>query len=932
MSRVRLLALSLLLVTPAIIAQSINLTPEQLAQLQALSAEQRQVFLTNRGSSSGAQPQLVQPIEILPRTVNSSSQDGIAENADSRLGQESLAQDIQLQETGALLEQFGYSLFAGSPTTFAPATDIPVPANYIMGPGDTVILQLYGQQNVTHELVITREGMMLFPEIGPIAVAGLNFNELRAQINEIVSSQLIGQRAAVTLGALRSIRIFVLGEAYRPGSYTVSSLSTMTNALLVSGGITNVGSLRHVQLRRQGETVSELDLYDLLLQGDTSADVRLLPDDVLFIPPIGNTVGIAGEVIRPAIYELREERTVEEVVALSGGLLPTAFLGASRIERIDARGNRTLIDVDLATTEGQQLGVSNGDVIQVYSILDRLENVVLTEGHLRRPGGFQWREGLRISDVIPSLGALLPNPDTRYALVITEFPPTGILEVERVNLFAAITNPGSVDDLILQPRDRIVTFAANGDRQQSITTLLEELNAQARFDAPAAVVSVQGSVRFPGDYPLLRSMTISDLLDSASGLLENADVRYGLLVRNRDTRGNIEVISAIDSSRTGIDHDRSLQAGDALYIFNAGGGRDELLDSVITQLRTQADSIERSRLVKVSGQVKFPGEYPLVNGMTVEDLILASGGYTESALIGSAEITRYYVNGDSGRQVDHLNINLNSSGALGQNLRLAEFDNLSVKQLPNWTNAETVEISGEVISPGIYSISKGDTFSSVLARAGGLTSFADANASILLRATLRERERELLDQYEEELQSDIAAVALGDAGDEGEQTDVLEVGQRLLKQVADAEPLGRLIIDLPLLIAGATSEDVIARNGDQLFIPRTRQEISIMGEVGYPTSHLYNPDLSVSDYIDLSGGLTQRSDAGRTYIIKANGRVVSYNSSRWFFEKESTLEAGDTIVVPFDVEPTNYLVTWSSVSQILFNLATSVLAIESVGN
>ncbi|MEQ9008603.1 MAG: SLBB domain-containing protein, partial [Ekhidna sp.] len=347
------------------------------------------------------------------------------------------------------------------------------------------------------------------------------------------------------------------------------------------------------------------------------------------------------------------------------------------------------------------------------------------------------------------------------------------------------------------------------------------------------------------------------------------------------------------------------------------------------QLRAQADSLERSRVVTASGQVRFPGEYPLLDGMTVEELINASGGFTESALTTVAELTRAYVYENSGREVDHIEVDLTNTSSLGLQRSLEEFDNLVIRQLPNWTENETIQLLGEVVSPGIYSIAKGDTLSSVLRRAGGLTEYADPNASILLRAELREREREVLAQYQEELQADIAAVAL----EEGEeQADALEVGERLLEQVQEAEPLGRLVVDLPELLSGNLSQDIIARTGDQLFIPRTRQEVSILGEVNFPTSHVYDPELGVQEYINLSGGLSQRADSGRTFIIKANGRVISYNNSRWFFERSKSLEPGDTIVVPFDIEPVDYLGTWASVSQILFNLATSVLAIESVRN
>lgn len=920
-------------------AQDINLTPEQMAQLRALSATERQALLNSAGTQGTTQSQLEEPTEIAPRTTRTDARRAMERNAqparepDAELepetnrnnGQAERAVRVSIEE----LEKFGYELFAGSPTTFAPATDIPVPTNYIMGPGDTVILQLYGQQNVTHELVITREGMLLFPEIGPIAVAGLNFNELREQINEIVSTQLIGQRAAVTLGSLRSIRIFVLGEAFRPGSYTVSALSTMTNALFVSGGITNVGSLRKVQLNRQGVTVAELDLYDLLLRGDTSADQRLLPDDVLFIPTVGSSVAISGDVIRPAIYELKDEETAEEVLALSGGLLPTAFPRASKIERINVQGLRTVIDVDLSADIGRQSQIRNGDRIEINSVLDQLENVVLTEGHLQRPGGFQWREGIRVSAVIPSISALLPNPDLQYALVVRQQPQTRMSIVHKLQLGNAISNPGSAADLELQANDRIVTFGSTASREENLADLLEELNAQASFNSPAAIISAAGNVRFPGEYPYLEGMSVGDIVNSAGGMLENSDDKYALLVRNRDNQGAIVVEDAIANSLS-VNSIKGVNPGDTLLVFAANASRDELLGIVIEQLKSQSDSVERTRVVRASGQVRFPGEYPLYAGMTVEGLVRAAGGYTESALTTEAELTRYFVQAGTGRQIDLLDVDLQSNGALGQNLRLAEFDNLVVRQLPNWTESESITISGEVISPGTYSIAKGDSLSSVLRRAGGLTAYADPNASVLLRATLRERERELLEQYQEELQSDIAAVALEEEG--GDQAEVLAVGENLLAQVGSVEPLGRLVIDLSGLMSGAIEEDVIVRDGDQLFLPRTRQEVSILGEVNYPTSHLFNPNLSVGEYIDLSGGLTQRSDASRTYIIKANGQVASYSNSRWFFQRDEMLEAGDTIVVPFDVEPTNYLVTWTSVSQILFNLATSVLAINSVQN
>ncbi len=262
-----------------------------------------------------------------------------------------------------------------------------------MGPGDNIIVQLYGKENESHALTINREGEIQFPHLGPLVVAGLSFTDVKALINTTVGEQMIGVKASVTMGALRSIRIFILGEAKLPGSYTVNSLSTMTNALFASGGISKMGSLRNIQLKRGGQLVTHLDLYDLLLSGDTSNDARLLPGDVIFVPSIGKTVGVSGEVRRPAIYELKDEKTTQQAVALAGGFLPTAYPQVSRIERISDGGQRTLVDVDLKSAKGKNLKIKDADVLQVFSVLDTMEDVVLVEGHVKRPGGSAWRQG-----------------------------------------------------------------------------------------------------------------------------------------------------------------------------------------------------------------------------------------------------------------------------------------------------------------------------------------------------------------------------------------------------------------------------------------------------------------------------------------------------------------------------------------------------------
>src|SRR6202050_4838725 len=273
---------------------------------------------------------------------------------------------LRLKPTGQEgLKAYGYDLFEGVPSTFAPVTDIQVPVDYIVGPGDQLEIQLYGNEPARYELTVERDGRINFPKLGPILVSGMPFNTAREIIEAHVEKQLIGSHVSVTIGDLRSIRVFVLGEAQKPGSYTVSGLSTMTNALFVSGGVKRIGSLRNIQLKRDGKLITTLDLYDLLLRGDTSNDRHLLPGDVIFIPPIGPPVAVYGAVHRPAIYELKTETTVAQVIDLAGGMLPDADASLGQLERILPSQQRRMINVDLTAGAGRLTELGNGDKLRI---------------------------------------------------------------------------------------------------------------------------------------------------------------------------------------------------------------------------------------------------------------------------------------------------------------------------------------------------------------------------------------------------------------------------------------------------------------------------------------------------------------------------------------------------------------------------------------
>lgn len=736
---------------------------------------------------------------------------------------------LPLEKTGSeALEPFGYLTFKGrTASTFQPSTDVPVPQDYVVGPGDLVSVQLFGNVNAQYELPVTRDGTINFPEIGPISVAGLEFTEMKEVIEARIAEQMIGVRSSITMGELRSIRVFVLGDVSRPGSYTVSSLSTVTNAMFIGGGVAEGGSLRDIQIKRHGKTARRIDGYQFLLEGDTSDDIRLQPGDVIFVPPLGSTVGVSGEVRRPAIYELKGETTVEQALELAGGLMPTGYDGQARLERISTSGDRVVLTLDLDDAEDLKKAIMDGDVIHVDPVLDRFSDSVRLRGHVYRPGAYQWRPNMRLSDLIPTTDVLRPQADRHYLLIRRERDSGGPIEVVSADLSMALLNRGGEHDILLQERDEVFVFDLETGRQKQIDPILEELRLQSQYGEPTREVAISGQIRAPGKYPLETDMQLSDLVRAGAYLKDSA---YGL----------------------------------------------------------------------------------------------------------QAELVRYDIGPDNRRQSKLLQIDLAAAmaGDAAADISLRPYDVLNIKETPLWREQWSVEILGEVNFPGEFTVTPGETLLSVLNRAGGLTEFAFPQGSVFIREDLKEREREQLNRLADRIESDLATLGLQAARFEDANVgQSMSLGQSLLSQMRNAEPVGRLVIDLPALLEYQdAAQDLVLKDGDMLVVPGQRQEVTVLGEVQYSTSHLFRAGLDRDDYLSLSGGLTVNADKKRIYVVKADGSVIAGNGgSKWFRRRAGTgMEPGDTIVVPLDVDRMPSLALWRTSTTILYNLAISVAAVGSL--
>ncbi|RJY18238.1 sugar transporter [Parashewanella spongiae] len=717
------------------------------------------------------------------------------------------------------LKFFGYEMFASSPTTFAPVTDVPIPSNYMVGPGDILNIQLIGKESAEYSLTIGRDGNIQFPNLGPISLVGLNFEQVRNKLIGKVNETMIGVEANVSMGELRSIRIFITGDAYQPGSYTVSSLATITQALFVSGGLNEIGSLRNIQLKRAGKIAATLDLYDLLLKGDASGDRRLQAGDVVFIPSRGGHVSVSGEVLRPAMYEIKQGETVQQAINMASGFKPNAFTEGVNIQRFNRNGLTSVVSLDMTTISGKKLQLKNGDFIRVDQVSERVENAIEISGSAIRTGQYQWRKGMKVSDLLTSVrGSLKANADLDYSLISREINHRGDIEILQFSIGNAINDKQSKDNIELQPRDSIIIFEY-ADRAEQLEPILNKLSQQTRHGQPAKVVEINGNVRFPGYYPYAKSSRIKQLISAAGGMEE--------------------------------------------------------------------------------------------------------GSYTRAA-----ELTRQVILPDTGVKVLHSQLNLNGvmENDSSQNIKLQSRDVLTVRTLPDWQETRWVTIKGEVHFPGTYSIQRGESMKDVIERAGGLTEDAFPFGAVFLRASVKEKEERELVQLADELRREIAAKALTKDG----ATIGFQEAQLMLDQLQNVEVLGRLSIDLPSIVTGQQSSDIVLEANDELLIPSRNQTVSVMGQVQYPSTHRFISGIEFDDYLAKAGGSRKRADEDRAYILRANGSVI-FPESNWL-ESGTKMMPGDTIVVPLDTEYKDRLTLWQQVTSIIYNSAVAVASVARINN
>ena len=810
----------LILISGVLLANSSSFaatpTPAQIAQFQALPKHQQEMLAKEMG------------VDLSSLAVSTSIEQS-EPDLDKKPPGQIRATKPRLQEAPkdlnaeVELSHFGYDVFSGEALDFTPVDNLPVPIDYQIAPGDEIRVQLFGKSYNDFNLEVDRDGKINIPGFGPEYVIGQTLGELKLYIDSLIKQKAIGVDAVVSLSEMRTMQVFITGDVAKPGAYNVNGLTTLSQAMIASGGVNTTGSLRDIQVKRMGNTVVRFDAYDLLVNGDSSDDVRLQAGDTIFVPLRKSSVAIKGEVYRPAYYELIGDTSIGKLLELAGGALPTAYLSKVNIRRSSSSGVEK-ITLDLSLNKSRQFEVLAGDEVSLLPIGESVNNAIVLRGEFVTQGAFEFVPNARISDVIHKQD-LKENADLNYALLVRESNAERDISVLQFNLGEVLSDPSSSSNIKLQIGDQLFVF----DNGLDLDYWYRKEKSQK------GLVSKE-----------LESKDMK-VFDSDTGAFVELEREKRLTV------GNIDQFSYADNVKL--------------------SNRETLLKPIIERLKAQADLANPAQLIKVSGAVKYPGVYPLAINSNFKQVVQAAGGFSEQAYLYNAELSRAEKTKND-FVLKHFSFSPNEVISGVDQLEIAPLDHIVIKTQPNWQRDYSVELQGEVVFPGTYTFRRGETLQDVIERAGGLTQYAYPHGAVFSRESLKRQEQERLKLLNLQLKQEIGNLALRRQNSSATYTTSPSEALTIADELATTEAVGRLVINLPEALAGDVNSDLMLEKGDKLYIPARQPVISVMGEVQFASNHTYQPSMSIEDYISSAGGTKKQADTDRVYVVRADGSVV----------------------------------------------------------
>lgn len=775
---------------------------------------------------------------------------------------------------GRPLPLFGQTLFLGPPSTFAPFDLLAVPNDYIIGPGDELQVRVWGQVQADLRVIVDRSGQIYIPQVGLVSVAGVHYGDLELHLKSEVSKIFKNFNVSANVGRLRSIQVLIVGNAQYPGRYTISSLSTLVNAIFASGGPTPQGSLRHIQVRRDGATITDFDFYDLLIRGDKSKDVRLLPGDVIYIPPVGPLVGISGSVNSAAIYEIKDNSSLNELIEIAGGLSTLADSSKITVDRlVDHQARKTLeFPYD---EQSKVMTLQDGDIVRVLSIVSRFEDTVTLRGNVANPGRYPWKPGMRVRDLIPNAEALLTR---RYWLDRTTMVNGSATE------YPIKKQPARPCAPYQQPSTGVTP---NGTAP----------NANAPNGAkPSGTGSSGGAV--PNGAIALQSSDLSGNYDSTTG--NQSD--YLNLPEVPCTPSNDYSNPATEQSSQRNDQtSQGNQQQPQMYAENTVNPN---------RVRKVAEDLRRS-----APEINW--DYAVIQRVNLQDLTSNLVWINpRKAILEHDEAS---------------NLELQA----GDIVTIFSQKDISV---PRTERSQYIVVEGEVRRPGVYKLGVNERLRSVLERAGGLTPNAYVYGSQFTRESARVEQQRSLDQLATEMELQVRqtamAVAASATGGDVAQLQAAQAG--IVEQLRSTRASGRVSIPLKPSDKDVNDfPDIEMEDGDQLMIPQSPATVSVVGNVYSPGSFIFNPRNSIGAYLDMAGKGKPHSDLHHAFVLRANGVVVAANNVNGPFTGNRfdhlKMYPGDEVVVPFKIPTGAFVRGLTQWSQIASQLAITGASIAVIG-
>ncbi len=750
-------------------------------------------------------------------------------------------QKFVASSTSQVLPIFGADLFRIVPSTFAPLDMTPVPPDYVIGPGDELRIRVWGQINFNADLRVDRAGEVYLPQVGNIHVAGLRFSDLDGQLRKSIGRVYRNFDLTAAVGQIRALQVYVAGRARRAGVYTVSSLSTLVDALFASGGPSVEGSMRHIQLKREGEVITDFDLYALLIRGDKSKDVKLLNGDVIFIPSVGPQVAVTGSVKTPAIYEMTAGDTIGSAVNDAGG--PSTLASGARVsvQRIADHRDQQAMEVAMDTA-GLATPLAGGDIVRVLAVVPRFQKTVTLRGNTANPGHFAWHEGMRLSDLIPDRDSLLSR-DYWWKRAQLGFPSP---EFEPIPAFSTLRQPSNPIDLpkrqFQTPQQYPGQFGPPG--------------------VPSSPLSQQYPNNQQGQYPVGQAPLQPTQDQSGQQQYDYTNYPPG----NYTNSPNQYQYQYPQSQQRGANSSLAAQQG---------------------QLQTQNTPLQAERTdVRISAP-EIDWDYAVIERLDHDTL--------KTSLI-PFDLGKLVMQHDE-----------------SQNLALQPADVITVFSqgdihVPLAQQTKYVRLEGEFVHAGIYSVHPGEGLRELMQRAGGLTPNAYLFGSEFTRESTRLIQQARIDEYVQNLELQITRGTLAVAASSGSPQDVASgaaaqaSGRELIARLRLMRATGRIVLEFNTDGTGQQLvPDLPLEDGDRFVVPPVPSTINVVGAVYDQNSFLYQQARPSGAYLHLAGGPNRNADKKHSFIIRADGSVVSWSAANGLWGntfEQLKMFPGDTIVVP----------------------------------